>query len=413
MTESSPTSALTFALTLPPLSLYIHVPWCVRKCPYCDFNSHQRDGDLPEDAYIDALLADLRADAHYARDRRLQSIFIGGGTPSLLSARAYDRLLTECDRLVPFAGDVEITLEANPGTAEQEKFRGFRAAGINRLSIGVQSFDAAQLRQLGRIHDGGEALRAADFARNAGFDNFNLDLMFGLPGQTTAQALADLQAAMGCTPAHLSWYQLTIEPNTEFFRRPPVLPHDDAIAEMQDAGIALLAGHGYARYEISAYARPGRQARHNLNYWTFGDYLGIGAGAHGKLTLTGANAVVRTRKTRMPEHYLAAAGVRSEDTSPASGSAIVTTASTPARFTAETKPVPADELPLEFMMNALRLSGGVTAASFPAHTGLPLATIATELDSLRRRGLLDAAPDRIQPTERGLLYLNELLLAFM
>ncbi|MGV3590846.1 MAG: radical SAM family heme chaperone HemW [Gammaproteobacteria bacterium] len=401
------------SLALPPLSLYIHVPWCVRKCPYCDFNSHQRAGELPEDEYISALLADLRADAHDAQGRQLRSIFIGGGTPSLLSARAYERLLAECDKLVPFAADIEITLEANPGTAEQEKFRGFRAAGINRLSIGVQSFDAAQLRQLGRIHDGGEALRAAGFARAAGFDNFNLDLMFGLPGQTTDQALADLQTAIACAPAHVSWYQLTIEPNTEFFRRPPVLPHDDAIAEMQDAGIARLAQHGYARYEISAYAQPGRQARHNLNYWEFGDYLGIGAGAHGKVTLPQSNAIARTRKTRMPEHYLAAATECSAAAIPASASTILTTTSAPARFTAETKQISADEMPLEFMMNALRLCSGVTSDSFAARTGLPLDTIAAELDSLRRRGLLDTAPGRIQPTERGLQYLNELLLAFM
>jgi oxygen-independent coproporphyrinogen-3 oxidase len=374
--------------------LYIHVPWCVRKCPYCDFNSHQRDAELPEDAYVQALLTDLRADAHYGQGRTLQSIFIGGGTPSLFSAAAYAELLTECDKLLPFAADIEITLEANPGTAEQQKFTGFRTAGINRLSIGVQSFDAANLKQLGRIHDGGEALRAAAFARNAGFDNFNLDLMFGLPGQTTEQALADLQTAIGCTPTHISWYQLTIEPNTEFFSRPPVLPHDDAIAEMQEAGMDLLQQHGYARYEISAYSQPGRQARHNLNYWEFGDYLGIGAGAHGKLTQPDADQILRTRKTRMPARYLAANNAD-------------------AAFTAETKAVPQAELPLEFMMNALRLSDGVPLRSFTERTGLPLAGIDAALASLRQRGFLSAAPDRIQPTASGLQFLNEVLLSFL
>ncbi len=375
----------------PPLSLYIHVPWCVRKCPYCDFNSHQREGALPEADYVQALLEDLRGDAHYAQGRKLQTIFIGGGTPSLFSAAAYERLLTECDKLIPFAADIEITLEANPGTAEQQKFIGFRAAGINRLSIGVQSFDAARLQQLGRIHDGNEALRAADFARKAGFDNFNLDLMFGLPDQDTAQALRDLQTAIACAPTHISWYQLTIEPNTEFFSRPPVLPQDDAIAEMQDAGMALLEQHGYARYEISAYSQRGRQARHNLNYWEFGDYLGIGAGAHGKVTRPDEGQVLRTRKTRMPAHYL--------DPSLA--------------FTAETKAIPQDEFPLEFMLNALRLSAGVPTHSFTERTGLPLASIEPALASLRQRGLLSADAARIQPTPTGLQFLNDLLLAFM
>jgi putative oxygen-independent coproporphyrinogen III oxidase len=406
-------------LTSPPLSLYIHVPWCVRKCPYCDFNSHQREGELPEDDYIAALLADLRIDAHYARGRSLQSIFIGGGTPSLLSARAYELLLNETNKLVPFADDIEITLEANPGTAEQEKFRGFRAAGINRLSIGVQSFDAAQLQQLGRIHDGGEALRAADFARKAGFDNFNLDLMFGLPGQTTEQALSDLRTAIACAPTHLSWYQLTIEPNTEFFRRPPVLPHDDAVAEMQDAGIALLEQHAYARYEISAYAQPGKRARHNLNYWEFGDYLGIGAGAHGKVTMPDTSTILRTRKTRMPGHYLSvAAGALPVATDASSViasdlAANATTSQQPARFTAEAKPVPRDELPFEFMMNALRLRDGVASDTFAARTGLPLSELAPQLDTLRRRGLLDPTPEWLRPTPQGLQFLNELLLAFM
>ena len=271
-------------LSLPPLSLYIHIPWCVRKCPYCDFNSHRSPDDLPEDDYVDALLEDLESDRVHAQGRPLRSIFIGGGTPSLFSPRAYQRLLAGIRHAVPFDDNLEITLEANPGTFEQEKFSAYRAAGINRLSIGIQSFNPLHLQALGRIHDDTEALRAAAIARRAGFDNLNLDLMFGLPGQSRREALDDLRRAADCAPAHLSWYQLTIEPNTEFYRRPPPLPGDDALAAMQEEGQALLARAGYRQYEISAYSQPGRACAHNLNYWTFGDYLGIGAGAHGKLT---------------------------------------------------------------------------------------------------------------------------------
>jgi putative oxygen-independent coproporphyrinogen III oxidase len=375
---------------LPPLSLYVHVPWCVRKCPYCDFNSHAQQGELPEADYVARLLEDLQQDLPDARGRPLQSIFIGGGTPSLFSPEAYRQLLQELQQRLPFAADIEITLEANPGTAEQDKFAGYRAAGINRLSIGVQSFDAGQLKTLGRIHDRNEALRAAQFARAAGFDNFNLDLMFALPSQSTQQALADLEQAMACQPAHLSWYQLTIEPNTEFFSRPPVVPEDDAVAEMQDAGMALLQRHGYQRYEISAYAQPGRQARHNLNYWLFGDYLGIGAGAHGKLTLTDGS-IVRTRKTRMPTHYLDRAR----------------------NPLVERRSIARDELPFEFMMNALRLCEGCSSALFPQRTGLSLADIEPALHNLRQRGLLQPDPERLCASETGLRYLNELLLAFM
>jgi putative oxygen-independent coproporphyrinogen III oxidase len=377
-------------MTLPPLSLYIHVPWCVRKCPYCDFNSHAHNGALPEAEYVARLLEDLRADLDAAQGRPLQSIFIGGGTPSLFSAAAYAGLLEQIDRLVPFASDIEITLEANPGTAEQQKFTGYRAAGINRLSIGVQSFNAEHLKVLGRIHDRDEAVRAADFARKAGFDNFNLDLMFALPQQSTAQALADLQQAIACEPTHISWYQLTIEPNTEFFSKPPVVPEDDAVSDMQDAGMTLLANHGYARYEISAYAQQGRQARHNLNYWLFGDYLGIGAGAHGKLTQPDGS-IMRTRKTRMPAHYLD----RSRT------------------LLTESRTIPSEELPFEFMMNALRLYEGCPAPLFEARTGLALQQIAAPLAKLRQRGLLLADPQRLQPSETGLRYLNELLLDFM
>ena len=376
---------------LPPLSLYIHVPWCVRKCPYCDFNSHQREGALPEADYVARLLQDLQADLSYVQSRELSSIFIGGGTPSLFSAGAFAALLEQVANLIPFAADIEITLEANPGTAELEKFSGYRAAGINRLSIGVQSFNARHLKSLGRIHDNQEALRAADFARSAGFDNFNLDLMFGLPQQSQEQACADLTTAIDCSPTHISWYQLTIEPNTEFYAKPPATPADDALADMQDAGMQVLASAGYQRYEISAYAQPGKRSRHNLNYWQFGDYLGIGAGAHGKLTMIDTSQIIRTRKTRMPAHYL------DKDKN----------------LTAETRTVSQSELPLEFMMNALRLSDGCPAEMFAARTGLPLVTIADKLHLLQKQGLLLNSEPEIRPTAAGLQYLNEVLLHFM
>ncbi len=381
----------TSPVTLPPLSLYIHVPWCVRKCPYCDFNSHQKQGELPEADYIGALLKDLQQDSAYIQGRSLHSIFIGGGTPSLFAAASYATLLAGIQTVVPFADDIEITLEANPGTFEQEKFSAYRQAGINRLSIGIQSFNEAHLKQLGRIHGSDEAQRAAAIAHKAGFTNFNLDLMFGLPGQTTAQACTDLQTAIACAPTHLSWYQLTIEPNTEYFSRPPTLPQDDAIAEMQEAGIAMLESHGFARYEISAYSKPHKQARHNLNYWDFGDYLGIGAGAHGKITSADTGAIIRTRKTRMPAHYL----------------------DPDRQFTAENSTVASEDLPLEFMMNALRLNAGVPLHYFAERTGLPASSLQASIHKLQQRGLLATDPLRLQPTALGLLHLNELLLEFM
>ena len=274
--HGTPTTA---GFELPPLAAYVHIPWCVRKCPYCDFNSHAAGPELPEDAYVAALLADLRADLEHVGDRRLSSIFFGGGTPSLFSAKALAAIIDGLERLVGFSEDIEITLEANPGTFEQAKFRDYRQLGINRLSIGVQSFQADKLKALGRIHDGDEAIRAADMARAAGFDNFNLDLMHGLPDQSLEDALSDLRIAIAQQPTHLSWYQLTLEPNTVFWSQPPQLPEDDILWDIQEAGQTLLAEHGYRQYETSAYAQPGRQARHNLNYWTFGDFLGIGAGA--------------------------------------------------------------------------------------------------------------------------------------
>ena len=281
---------------LPPLALYIHIPWCVRKCPYCDFNSHAASPTLPEEEYVDALLADLDQDLHAVHGRELSSIFFGGGTPSLFSAQALGRLLKGVEQRIRFAPDIEITLEANPGTFEQEKFTAYRALGINRLSIGIQSFQEQKLKALGRIHNGDEAIRAAGMARQAGFDNFNLDLMHGLPDQSLDDALGDLRQAIAMKPTHLSWYQLTLEPNTVFWNQPPVLPEDDTLWDIQEAGQALLAEHGYAQYEVSAYAQPGRAARHNLNYWSFGDFIGIGAGAHGKLSHPDGR-ILRTWKT--------------------------------------------------------------------------------------------------------------------
>ena len=377
-------------LMTPPLSLYVHLPWCVRKCPYCDFNSHAAGPNLPEEAYVDALLADLDADLVQAHGRPLTSIFFGGGTPSLFSAKALGRLLEGVERRIPFAGDIEITLEANPGTFEQEKFAAYRRLGINRLSIGVQSFQAEKLKALGRIHDGDEAVRAADMARAAGFDNFNLDLMHGLPDQSLDDALGDLRIAIAQAPTHLSWYQLTVEPNTVFWNQPPVLPEDDTLWDIQEAGQALLAEHGYAQYEVSAYAQPERMARHNLNYWTFGDFLGIGAGAHGKLS-TPDGHISRTWKTRLPKDYL----------DPAK------------RYSAGERLLTAEELPFEFPMNVLRLGDGCSAELFSQRTGLPLEQLAEAREQAQRRGLLQADPARLVATREGQLFLNDLLQYFL
>lgn len=378
-------------LQLPPLSLYIHVPWCVRKCPYCDFNSHEAGGALPEDEYIHALVEDLDQDLALVQGRSLQSIFIGGGTPSLFSGRSYDRLLTAIAQRIPFAADIEITLEANPGTTEYHRFSDYRAAGINRLSIGAQSFDDTQLRTLGRIHDSTEIRRAAGEAHRAGFDNFNIDLMYALPGQSPEAACEDLREALRLEPAHLSWYQLTIEPNTAFYKRPPEALPEEVMIDMQDQGQALLEAAGLRRYEVSAYAGTGRASVHNLNYWTFGDYLGIGAGAHGKITLPGENRIVRTRKRRQPEHYLAASLSRS----------------------AGRDPIPADQLVLEFMMNALRLTDGFTVQQFQAHTGLPFSTLEKQVESLTGRGLMRRDADRCRTTPRGLQLLDSVLETFL
>lgn len=381
--------SLSSALQLPPLSLYVHVPWCVRKCPYCDFNSHAQAGDLPENAYLQALLEDLDGELALVQGRQLQSIFIGGGTPSLMSAYFYQQLLPGIDKRIPFAQDIEITLEANPGTFEQARFGGFRAAGINRLSLGVQSFNDRSLQALGRIHSGRDAFTAIESARGLGFERINLDLMHGLPGQTPAMALADLRQGISLDTAHLSWYQLTIEPNTEFHSRPPALPEDEQLWAIQDQGQALLAESGLAQYEISGYSRAGQQCRHNLNYWRFGDYIGIGAGAHGKLTDLSQQRLIRRSKPRQPKAYL---------TNPR-----VSQASVVAR----------DELTLEFMMNVLRLNQGVETQLFAASTGLALAQIQPQLDRARKLGLLDADLSRLRPTAHGRRFLNDLLELFV
>lgn len=375
----------------PPLTLYVHFPWCVRKCPYCDFNSHAvRDEGIPEAAYLDALEADLQGALPQVWGRRVHSVFIGGGTPSLLSAAGLDRLLTTVRMLLPLDPLAEITLEANPGTVEAGRFRDYRAAGVNRLSLGIQSFDDHQLQRLGRIHDGTEARAAIDTAL-AHFERVNLDLMYALPEQTVDQALADVDTALGFGVSHLSCYHLTLEPNTPFHHSPPPLPDADLAADMQEAIEARLAEAGFIHYETSAFARPGQECRHNLNYWTFGDYLGIGAGAHGKLS--SHEGIVREMRHKHPGRYLEAA--------------------TRGAFVQERREVGVAELPFEFMMNALRLTEGFPSALFTAHTGLPLAMVEAELIAARQRGLVEIDAERIRPTTRGRHFLNDLLTLFL
>ncbi|MCX2795610.1 radical SAM family heme chaperone HemW [Microbulbifer thermotolerans] len=400
------------ALRLPPLSLYVHIPWCVRKCPYCDFNSHavatgvggrEADGGrsaygLPEAAYVEQLRRDLQSQLPWVQGRRLCSIFFGGGTPSLFSPASIGEILETAEKMVGFAQDIEITLEANPGTFEQEKFSGYRAVGVNRLSIGVQSFDQRQLKNLGRIHTGEEAEAALGMARRAGFDNINLDLMHALPGQTEAQALADLERAVSLGPEHISWYQLTIEPNTAFYSAPPTVPGSGLVAAMQASGREYLAAQGYARYEVSAYSRAGMASRHNLNYWSFGDYLGIGAGAHGKVTLPDQERILRSRRTRAPHHYLTAA----------SPDLIATGLAPP-----QSDPVAPEDLPLEFLMNALRLVGGVPSDSFSRYTGLPLTALKRQWPLLQAMDLVQPLEGHIAATPFGFDYLDEILQRFL
>jgi oxygen-independent coproporphyrinogen-3 oxidase len=368
----------------------VHLPWCVRKCPYCDFNSHELRAEPPEAEYVQALVADLDAVLPSVWGRRVHSVFLGGGTPSLFSAAAIDRLLSAFRARLPLAADAEITLEANPGTVEAGKFRDFAAAGVNRLSVGIQSFDPRRLKALGRIHDDGEARRAVEVAR-AYFDNFNLDLMYALPGQTMAEAEADVAEAIATGAPHLSFYHLTIEPNTVFHKHPPPLPDEDAAAAIHELVAARLAAAGYVHYETSAHARPGRECRHNLNYWRFGDYLGIGAGAHSKISF--ADRIVREMRTRSPAEYVRRV---------AEGTHV-----------AERREVGAGELPFEYMMNALRLADGFEVRSFVERTGLPIAVAERGLAVAEAKGLIARDHLQIRPTELGRRFLNDLLQLFL
>jgi putative oxygen-independent coproporphyrinogen III oxidase len=386
---------------LPPLSLYVHIPWCARKCPYCDFNSHEARAAVPEERYVAALVADLEQAVPAVWGRRVTSLFFGGGTPSLFSARAIDEILAAARARLALAADAEITLEANPGTVEAEKFRDFRAAGVNRLSLGIQSFDPRHLKALGRIHDGEEARRAIAIAQR-NFDNVNLDLMYGLPRQSPDEALADIESALGYGPAHLSCYHLTLEPNTRFHRFPPELPDDDVTATMQDTIEARLAEAGYEHYEVSAYARrdarrqtpdasSDNRCRHNLNYWLFGDYIGIGAGAHGKLSFP--DRIEREVRVKHPAAYMDAA----ERGAPV----------------AERHRVEADAVGFEFMMNALRLNGGFALRLFEERAGVPLTAVLHGLQEAERRGLIERDHERVVPTALGRRFLNDLLQIFL
>lgn len=375
---------------LPPLSLYVHFPWCVRKCPYCDFNSHEAGSELPEQAYLDAVRADLEQSLPLVWGRKIVSVFIGGGTPSLMSAQGLDRLMSDIRSLLPLEAGAEITMEANPGTFEAEKFRTYAASGINRLSIGIQSFDSRHLEALGRIHDGDEARRAIEIAQ-ANFDNFNLDLMYALPSQTIDEARRDVETALSFAPPHLSLYHLTLEPNTVFAKYPPALPDDDSSATMQQVIADLMQAHGYENYEVSAYAKPGRRARHNLNYWEFGDYLGIGAGAHSKLSFP--HRIVRQARYKQPAGYMQQA---------LAGNAVH-----------EEQEVGREELGFEFMLNALRLTGGFAARLFVERTGVSPQVIEPALQKAEGRGLLQVDHQSIRPTELGRRFLNDLQQIFL
>jgi putative oxygen-independent coproporphyrinogen III oxidase len=375
---------------LPPLSLYVHLPWCIRKCPYCDFNSHQAPSELPEQRYIDALVADLEQALPLVWGRTIHSIFIGGGTPSLFSPQAIDRLLGDIRARVKLAPDCEITLEANPGTFEKDRFRAFRGAGVTRLSIGVQSFNDAHLKALGRVHDRQQAIAAVEEAAQA-FDTFNLDIMYALPGQTLEQMEQDMGTALALAPPHISIYHLTIEPNTVFAKFPPQVPEDDAAYAMLDRITEMTAVAGMERYEVSAYARPGHRCWHNLNYWQFGDYLGIGAGAHSKLSF--AHRIVRQVRYREPRLYMEKA---------LAGNAV----------TLEEE-VGRAELPFEFMLNALRLRDGFALQDFSGRTGLPISAIQQPLDEAQAKGLIERDLHRVKPTVRGFDFLSDLQALFL
>lgn len=376
-------------LSLPPLSLYIHIPWCVQKCPYCDFNSHGQQGELPQQAYVDTLLKDLAQDLHYVQGREIHTIFIGGGTPSLFDADQIQRLLEGANQLIPFSKDIEITMEANPGTLEHDDFTAYRRAGVTRLSIGVQSFSKEKLNLLGRIHDQNEAQVAAQKASKAGYASFNLDLMHGLPNQNFSDAMTDIDIAAALNPPHLSWYQLTIEPNTLFHSKPPQLPDDEDLWHIYEQGQQKLAALGYEQYEISAYAKPGFQCRHNLNYWQFGDYLGIGCGAHGKITIPSDNRIVRTVKIKHPKGYLIADNV-----------------------TSETIEVIEEDRPLEYLMNRLRLMTPIPKSEFEARTGMTRDVVKEGMTKAIQRGLLTETCDHWQLTPKGHMFVNDLLSQF-
>lgn len=376
---------------LPPLSLYIHIPWCVQKCPYCDFNSHALKQNVPESEYVQALLSDLRQDQSYVQGRVLQSIFIGGGTPSLFSADAIKQLLEGVRAQIPFADDIEITMEANPGTVEAGRFAAYQQAGITRISIGVQSFQPEKLTRLGRIHDPAQAINAGHQARQAGLCSFNIDLMHGLPEQTVQDAISDLDQAIEIAPPHLSWYQLTIEPNTAFGSRPPVLPEDEILWDIQEQGHQRLLAAGYQQYEISAYAKPGFECRHNLNYWQFGDYLGIGCGAHGKITLPEEYRIIRTAKVKHPKGYL-----------------------DPERdFLDQIWNVETEDRPFEYFMNRMRLFKPIPKQEFTLRTGLPVDTVKLMLAPAFEKGLLTETDKYWEVTELGHRYLNSLLTMLM
>ncbi|UJB18204.1 MULTISPECIES: radical SAM family heme chaperone HemW [Lysobacter] len=385
---------MTPALTTPPLSLYVHLPWCVRKCPYCDFNSHEGRGALPFDAYVDALIADLEHDLPLVWGRTVHSVFFGGGTPSLFPPEFIDRFLQGASARLRFAPGAEITLETNPGTAEHGRFELYKAAGVNRLSFGIQSFDDGCLKRLGRIHDSLDADSAVKLAQDAGFDNLNLDLMYALPGQTLAMAETDLQRAFALDPAHISHYQLTLEPNTVFAARPPQdIPDEDGAWDIQEHCQALLAEHGYGQYEVSAYARPGRRCQHNLNYWRYGDYLGIGAGAHAKITLGAEQDILRRWKLKHPTQYLAAAG-------------------TPAAIGGDDRIAP-QRRPFEYMLNVLRLVEGFSLDSFESCTGLSRQDIEPQLQAAYAHGWLERDGDRVRPTELGRRFTNDVVGLFL
>ncbi|WP_372769082.1 radical SAM family heme chaperone HemW [Pseudoalteromonas sp.] len=378
-------------MKLPPLSLYVHIPWCVQKCPYCDFNSHGLKSDIPESAYVQHLLDDLKTDLGYVQGRELTSIFIGGGTPSLFTEKAISDLLAGIERLIPFANNIEITLEANPGTVETERFIGYHAAGVNRISIGVQSLQQDKLISLGRIHDADEAINAAKLAKTIGLNSFNMDLMHGLPDQSIDDALSDLKQVIALNPPHISWYQLTIEPNTQFASKPPVLPEDETLWQIQEQGHQLLSDAGYEQYEISGYAKPGFQCQHNLNYWRFGDYLGIGCGAHGKITDLTSKQITRTVKVKHPKGYM-------DLTRP---------------YLFDSWQVNADELPFEYFMNRLRLQEAFDINEFAQLTGLPIDQVSSNLNQAVDAGLMQQNDNIWQVTAKGHRFLNDLLQLFV